>query len=217
MALDDPLARSSAAACRLRGPGLLCALSSAVVLAHVFVKSVLRTAIELVRVTLGAIANPVGDIRHGWQWLGIKIGISIWLRALFTLSASRDLYDGVPVVYVNYLDYDVTAHAFGPRSRRALRALRHVDRSIYQLWRVLRRVPEHRYDLYVLSDHGQVSVRQLPRRRRGRGCSNGACSASFWTASLTDTQPDELAAQRAASRDSCWPIGASRRGSSRAS
>jgi len=142
---------------RPTGQGLLRALSAFVVLAHVFVKSLLRTVIELVRVILGAIASPVGDVWRGWQWLGIKIGISVWLRALFTLSASRDLYAGVPVVYVNYLDYDVTAHAFGPHSRRALRALRHVDRSIHQLWRVLRRVPEYRYDLYVLSDHGQAA------------------------------------------------------------
>jgi hypothetical protein len=32
-----------------------------------------------------------------------------------------------------------------------------VDRSIHQLWRVARRVPEHRYDIYVLSDHGQTA------------------------------------------------------------
>ena len=34
--------------------------------------------------------------------------------------------------------------------------LRRVDRAIRQLWRVVRRVPEHQYDLYILSDHGQA-------------------------------------------------------------
>ncbi len=142
---------------RPTGSGMLRALSAFVVLAHVFVKSALYTALELVRVILGAIASPVGDVRRAWEWFAIKIGISVWLRALFTLSASRDLYVGVPAVYVNYLDYDVTAHAFGPRHRRTLAALRRIDRSIHQLWRVMRRVPEHRYDLYVLSDHGQAA------------------------------------------------------------
>jgi hypothetical protein len=61
------------------------------------------------------------------------------------------------VVYVNFLDYDVAAHAWGPRHRRALRSLRLVDASIHRLWRALRRVPEYRYDLYVLSDHGQAT------------------------------------------------------------
>jgi hypothetical protein len=144
---------------RPTGGGMLRVLSAFIVLAYVFVKSILRTALELTRVLLGVIANPVGGTRRGWQWLGIKIGVSIWVRELFTLSTSRDLYAGVPAVYVNYLDYDVAAHAFGPRSRRAFSSLRRVDRSIRQLWRVLRRVPEHRYDLYVLSDHGQAECR----------------------------------------------------------
>ena len=50
-----------------------------------------------------------------WRWLTIKIGISVWVRQFFTLAVSRDLYAGVPTIYVNYLDYDVAAHAFGPR------------------------------------------------------------------------------------------------------
>ncbi|RPJ56694.1 MAG: hypothetical protein EHM24_30175, partial [Acidobacteria bacterium] len=95
--------------------------------------------------------------RRGWRWLTIKIGMSVWVRNLFTLAASRDLYAGSPAVYVNYLDYDVAAHAFGPRSGPALRALRHVDGAIRQLWRVARRVPGHRYDIYIVADHGQAS------------------------------------------------------------
>jgi hypothetical protein len=71
-------------------------------------------------------------------------------------------------VYVNYLDYDVAAHAFGPRSRPALSSLRRVDRAIRQLARVLRRVPEHRYDLYVLADHGQAPCRPYPALTGGR-------------------------------------------------
>src|SRR5207249_4628835 len=86
----------------------------------------------------------------------IKIGVSLWVRQLFTLAVARDVYAGVPAIYVNYLDYDVLAHAYGPRHRLALRSLRHVDRWIQQLWRTMRRVAEHRYDLYVLSDHGQL-------------------------------------------------------------
>jgi hypothetical protein len=83
--------------------------------------------------------------------------MSIWVRNFFTMAVSRDLYQGVPAIYVNYLDYDEAAHAYGPRDRRALQALRGVDRAIEQLWRVMRRVPEHRYDAYILADHGQTA------------------------------------------------------------
>src|SRR5262249_9426962 len=76
-------------------------------------------------------------------------------------AVSADLYRGVRAVYVNYLDYDVFAHAFGPGHRSAMRALHHIDSSIGQLARVVERLPEHRYDLYILSDHGQTPTRQF--------------------------------------------------------
>lgn len=139
------------------GAGALRAVSRFVVLGWVVVKGCVVSGIELARAVLRLVADPVGESARGWRWLAIKIGISVWLRELFTLVVARDLYEGVPALYVNYLDYDVFAHAYGPRHRRAFRALRRIDRSIHQLWRVLRRVPEHGYDLYVLSDHGQAA------------------------------------------------------------
>ena len=140
---------------RPSGRGVLPVVSAFVVLGWVVVKCLARTILELLRAVLRFVADPVGGVR-GWRWRTMKLGLSHWVRELFTLAASRDLYAGAPTVYVNYLDYDVVAHAFGPRSRRALASLRRVDRALRQLWRVTRRVPEHRYDVYVLADHGQA-------------------------------------------------------------
>ena len=89
-----------------------------------------------------------------------RIVIGGWLRELFTLGVTADVYAGVPALYVNFVDYDVAAHALGPRHHAALRALRGVDRSIERIARVARRVPGLDYDLFVLSDHGQI--RSLP-------------------------------------------------------
>ena len=79
-----------------------------------------------------------------------------WLRELFTLGVTADLYAGVPALYVNFVEYDVAAHELGPRHPEALEALRGIDRGIARFARVLHRIPEHRYDLFVLSDHGQI-------------------------------------------------------------
>ena len=136
-------------------------------LAWVLLKCLVRTAVEMVRAALGFIADPFWAARE-WRWLTTKIAISVWLRELFTLAVSRDLYLGTSTIYVNYVDYDVAAHAFGPRSRRALGVLRRVDRSIRQLWRTGRRVPEHRYDVYVLADHGQAPARPYRDLTGGR-------------------------------------------------
>ncbi len=153
---------------RPTGAGLIRAASKLIVLAWVLAKGIVASAVEVVRALLRMIADPLSEASGSWKWLLIKLGISVWLRELFTLAVAHDIYAGVPTIYVNYLDYDVAAHAWGPRHRRALRALRRVDASIHRLWRVLRRVPEHRYDLYVLSDHGQATCQPYMRIAGGR-------------------------------------------------
>jgi hypothetical protein len=153
---------------RPTGTGVVRAISNFVVLAWVVVKALALTAVEVVRAFLRLLADPIAEWNHGFKSLAIKVGISVWVRQLFNLAASRDVYRGVPAVYVNYLDYDVFSHAYGPRHRRALRALRRVDRSIQQLWRVCRRVPEHRYDMHVLSDHGQAHCTPFEKIAAGR-------------------------------------------------
>ena len=117
---------------------------------------------------LRLLADPVSEWARGWKWLAIKLGLSVWVRELFTLAVARDVYAGVPSIYVNYLDYDVVSHAYGPRHPRALRSLRRIDDAIKQIWRVCRRVPEHAYDLYILSDHGQALTKPFGQLSGGR-------------------------------------------------
>lgn len=152
---------------RPTGAGLAQTASAFIVLLWVIVKSAAVSLAAIGRALLGFVADPL-EAPRGWKLLAIKIGVSVWVRELFTLSASRDVYNGAPAIYVNYLDYDVVSHAYGPRDRRALRALRSVDRSIHQLLRTARRVPEHAYDVYVLSDHGQAHCTPYDRLTGGR-------------------------------------------------
>jgi hypothetical protein len=152
---------------RPSGRGLMSALSPFVVLLWVAAKNLGLTAYEIAAVLPRFIEHP-RRLRRGWRWLWMKIALTIWVRNFFTMAVSRDLYAGVPAIYVNYLDYDEAAHAFGPRSTRALQALRGVDRGIEQLWRVMRRVPEHRYDGYILADHGQTACTAYRDLTRGK-------------------------------------------------
>ena len=141
---------------------------SVVLLGWVIAKCLWLTAVELARFVVRVIAHPDSASPDGLRWLGLKIVFSIWVRELFTLSVSADLYRGIPAVYVNFLDYDVFAHEFGPTHRSALRALRHIDNAIGQLARIIERLPEHQYDLYILSDHGQTTTRAFPQVSGGR-------------------------------------------------
>jgi hypothetical protein len=141
---------------------------SIALLGWVIAKCIWLTAVELTRFVFRLARHPRLASPEGLRWLGLKIVFSVWLRELFTLSVSADLYRGVPAVYVNYLDYDVFAHAFGPTHRSAIRALHHIDNAIGQLVRILERLPELRYDLYILSDHGQTVTRNFVQVSGGR-------------------------------------------------
>jgi hypothetical protein len=136
--------------------GLLSVLTGGIVVGWVALKSLLLTLREIALV-VPRIAREPGAARVHWQWLQLHVALSVWVRQFFTLAVARDVYAGLPAIYVNFLDYDVSAHAFSPRSRHALDSLRGIDTSIHQIWRVIRRVPGHRYDLFVLADHGQAA------------------------------------------------------------
>ena len=150
------------------GRPLLRGLLSAGLLSWVAVKCVALTAAELFRFAARAVAHPRVARQSAYRQLGLKIGFSVWVRQFFTLAVSADLYRGVRAIYVNYLDYDVFAHAFGPSHRAAVRALGRIDRSIGQLARIVQRLPDVRYDLYVCSDHGQTATRAFTDVSGGR-------------------------------------------------
>jgi hypothetical protein len=140
------------------GWAILRAPLSAVLLGWVVVKCSALTILEIGRWASYFLTGTTPP-EPGARWLLFKIGSSIWARQFLALATSAALYRGVPAIYVNFMEYDVYAHGWGPASKRALRALRRVDNSIAQLARVVRRMPSPGVDLYVLSDHGQVRTR----------------------------------------------------------
>jgi hypothetical protein len=179
---------------RPRVSGLVRAASALAVLTWVAIKGTVITCREVLR-TLGRLVRRPIRWRAEWSWFARKTALSVWTREWFTFAVARDVYDGVPAIYVNFIDYDEFAHAFGPRSRRALAALRGLDRSIRRIQRVLRRVAGYRYDLYVLADHGQASCtpyRTMGARRR-------------FEDAFFDHVPDEITLAEPESRPSSGP------------
>jgi endonuclease/exonuclease/phosphatase family metal-dependent hydrolase len=90
------------------------------------------------------------------KFLQSRVAIGVVLRELCTFGASVDLARGVPVVHVNLLGYDEIAHRRGPDTAVARRALRPTDATIRRLAERARRATRRDYDVWVMSDHGQV-------------------------------------------------------------
>lgn len=101
-----------------------------------------------------------------------------WLRDICTEGVIADVAAGLPALWVDFVGYDEIAHARGPQNRHAWRELRRIDRSLRRIWAAVRRVPEFRYDVFVLSDHGQTA--SVPFEQVSGGQSVGrALAAAF--------------------------------------
>lgn len=120
------------------------------------------------------------------------------VNALFTevqtFGVILDIYRGVPSIYTNYNAYDEAAHWFGPDDPAAFGILRDTDRRIRQIDRARRRAaravrsPSRRYDLFVLSDHGNAP--SVPFARRV-----GQTLGEFVAAQLGNVSLDEVFSQ----------------------
>lgn len=79
---------------------------------------------------------------------------NIALRTISTALVIEEMYEGTPVIYVDYTGYDTIAHHSGPERQEALDALEGIDRAIGSLTKAGCHAPRP-YRLVVLSDHGQ--------------------------------------------------------------
>ena len=79
---------------------------------------------------------------------------NVALRAIATSLVIEEMYEGTPVIYIDYVGYDAIAHHSGPERPEAMDALEGIDRAIGSLTKASRHAPRP-YRLVVLSDHGQ--------------------------------------------------------------
>ena len=93
----------------------------------------------------------------------LRVASNVLLRELQTLGLLVDVHSGVPYIFTTYSGYDELAHHFGPTSRAALTNLRHIDRRIAEVYRMIRLGASRAYDLIILSDHGQTPARPFAR------------------------------------------------------
>jgi Type I phosphodiesterase / nucleotide pyrophosphatase len=77
-------------------------------------------------------------------------------------AVTRAMREGYSPIYAGFYAFDETGHAFGPDDPYAMRILRHVDDTI----RKIARARQDRYELVVLSDHGQIDTVPFSRISR---------------------------------------------------
>jgi uncharacterized membrane protein YvlD (DUF360 family) len=98
--------------------------------------------------------NVQPRMHRGGAYPFLRAVTNVFMRDATVWLVVDDLYAARLVSYCDLLGYDEVAHHAGPESEDALRVLRGLDRQLAALENAARTAPR-RYDLVVLSDHGQ--------------------------------------------------------------
>jgi hypothetical protein len=138
------------------GPWDLCAST----LAHsvTAARSALRVAQEVAAGLVDGLrwSIALGRVKHEPRFLAHRVLFGAVLRELAVQGILVDLSRGIPIVFVDFLAYDETAHRRGPDADAALRCLASIDAALAVIFAAADAVPELGYEVHVLSDHGHV-------------------------------------------------------------
>jgi hypothetical protein len=101
----------------------------------------------------------LGRLKHEPRFLLHRLLVGALMHELAVEGTIIDIARGVPVTYCDLLAYDEFAHRRGPDAPEAVSHLRSMDLALAAIFAAAEAVPELRYDVYVLSDHGHVATR----------------------------------------------------------
>lgn len=91
--------------------------------------------------------------RHG-AYVALRAVTNVLLRDLNVSLIAEQMSRGAPVIFCDFVDYDEVAHHAGPLRPEAMQTLEGLDRVLGTLHR-LADSAARRYEIVVLSDHGQ--------------------------------------------------------------
>jgi len=86
------------------------------------------------------------------RYVATDVAEEVFVHHLTRYAVEKAMREGYSPIYAGFYAFDETAHAFGPSDPAARRILEHVDHTIGRI----ARARDDRYEMVVLSDHGQV-------------------------------------------------------------
>jgi uncharacterized membrane protein YvlD (DUF360 family) len=110
----------------------------------------------LVLAVVGKLQNDRPQLKFSLRRVAQKALANSFLRDLSFFWLKQDMVRGVPVIYSNFVGYDDVAHHSGPDTYEAQISLSAFDRRLRKLRRRAGWQSPIRYEIVLLSDHGQT-------------------------------------------------------------
>ncbi|MDT5036320.1 MAG: hypothetical protein QOE03_1505, partial [Micromonosporaceae bacterium] len=88
------------------------------------------------------------------SYVALRAVTNVLLRDLNVSLIAEQMSRGAPVIFCDFVDYDEVAHHAGPLRPESLQTLEGLDRVLGTLYRLIE-VASRRYEIVILSDHGQ--------------------------------------------------------------
>ncbi|MBW2997454.1 hypothetical protein KY349_03905 [Candidatus Woesearchaeota archaeon] len=83
-----------------------------------------------------------------------KFIFNVGLAEIVTTGVIRDIKEGIPKIYANYINFDDIGHLRRPNSLASYFIVRALDRRAKRIYKHAK----GKYDFYIMSDHGQVDA-----------------------------------------------------------
>jgi hypothetical protein len=118
------------------------------------------TAAELLIEAMGILTHPFVRLFtkkraiFGFRIPIRKFIVNVGLAEIVTLGVIRDIKEGIPKIYANYMNFDDIAHLRRPNSLASYFIVRALDRRAKRIYKHAK----GKYDFYIMSDHGQVDA-----------------------------------------------------------
>jgi hypothetical protein len=113
---------------------------------------------------------------------------NVLLRDLNVSLIAEQMSRGAPVIFCDFVDYDEVAHHAGPLRPEALQTLEGLDRVLGTLERLADEAAR-KYDIVVLSDHGQSQGATF-RQRYGESVEDVVAGLVLGATCTADTDPE---------------------------
>lgn len=93
-------------------------------------------------------------IKRAWSYVALRGLTNVLLRTTNLVLVTDSMNRGVPIVFVDFVDYDEIAHHAGPERPESMSSLAGLDQVVGELERAAHQVGTD-YEFVVWSDHGQ--------------------------------------------------------------